>query len=250
MLQTFTFDGGGRLVNMQADYFRYESGGAAGADESIRMRMDGQDLGTYLPGDAITLPRRGVLFEITPVNPACSGVIRLGLGRLDSARLVGTVRVVDEGQAKTLAGGQFAGAAASGASAGAVRARALRASTRAFAIKRLAVGSDVAGDMSFFFAQGAPLVTFTSGAGYPNKIPTMPAVALQSDQFSVVSAGGFITTTEYVTPLPFATLYVPANGQVELPLTTPLIVPIGWSCGVSALVVSRSLKFWVDGEML
>jgi len=95
MLQTLTFNGW-RQINALGSYFRYESGAAVGADSSIRVRADGQDLGLFLPGDDVQLPVELALWEITPVTPTCRGTVRLGVGKISSARLVGTVRVVEE----------------------------------------------------------------------------------------------------------------------------------------------------------
>jgi hypothetical protein len=108
MLQTLTFSGP-RLINAAASFFRYESGSAGGADESIRVRADGQDLGLYFPGDAIELPQAMGAWEITPSTPACAGTVRLGVGRVQSARLVGTVRVIDGERDKVAAGVCFRG---------------------------------------------------------------------------------------------------------------------------------------------
>ncbi len=95
MLQTLTF-AGPRLINAAASFFRYESGSAGGADESIRLRADGQDLGTYYPGDSVELPQACSSWEISPTSSACAGIVRLGVGRVQSARLSGRVSVVDE----------------------------------------------------------------------------------------------------------------------------------------------------------
>lgn len=95
MLQTLTFDGA-RVINAEASFFRYESGSAGGADESIKVRADGQDLGLYFPGDSVELPDRRSMWELVPTTATCRGVVRVGVGRVQSARLSGSVRVIDE----------------------------------------------------------------------------------------------------------------------------------------------------------
>lgn len=107
MLQTFTFGGAGRIINAQARYFRYESGSANGADESIRVRAGGQDLGEYYPGDSIRLPADAVVWEIAPNNAACAGRVRLGVGNVESSRLVGRVEVVDASRLVAIADQSF-----------------------------------------------------------------------------------------------------------------------------------------------
>lgn len=106
MLQTITFNGP-RLINAAATFFRYESGTASGADESIRVRADGQDLGLYFPGDSVELPDERSTWEIVPTSPACAGVVRLGVGRVQSARLTGVVSVMDAGKQRTIANQAF-----------------------------------------------------------------------------------------------------------------------------------------------
>lgn len=103
MLQTLTFNGP-RVVNAEASFFRYESGSAGGADEGIKLRADGQDLGVYYPGDSVELPDRRAMWEITPTTAAAAGIVRLGVGRVQSARLVGTVSVIDGERSKVLSG--------------------------------------------------------------------------------------------------------------------------------------------------
>lgn len=95
MLQSFSFNGA-RQIDAKASFFRYDSGSSGGGDESLRVRADGNDLGLYLPGDAITLPAPATRWEIVPVIAACAGTVRLGMGSIASARLSGTVRVIDE----------------------------------------------------------------------------------------------------------------------------------------------------------
>jgi len=97
------FPAGGRQVNAIASFFRYESGNAGGADESIRVRADGNDLGIYFPGDSIDLPIEARTWEIVPVTAICTGTIRLGVGRVQSARLVGTVRTIDSNRDDVIA---------------------------------------------------------------------------------------------------------------------------------------------------
>ncbi len=118
MLQTLNFSGA-RQVNAKASFFRYESGTAGGADESIRVRADGNDLGTFLPGDYLKLPFEASRWELTPLTASAVGVVRLGLGEVGSSRLVGNVRVIDGERDKVAAGVCYRGSSAvAGASNG------------------------------------------------------------------------------------------------------------------------------------
>lgn len=101
MLQTIDFKGA-RVINAAASFFRYEFGSANGEDEGIRVRADGQDLGIYWPGDAVELPALCNSWEIVPNSAVTKGVIRLGVGRVNSARLVGSVEVIDTAKSTTM----------------------------------------------------------------------------------------------------------------------------------------------------
>jgi hypothetical protein len=96
MLQTFNVPAGGRLVNAKARFFRFESVGVDGADQVLRVRADGQDLGTYLPGDSITLPVDATTWELTPASATQTAIVRLGIATVQAARLVGFVTVTNK----------------------------------------------------------------------------------------------------------------------------------------------------------
>lgn len=114
MLQNLAFGPGGRQIDAAATFFRYESGTANGADEGIRVRADGSDLGVYYPGDGIELPVQAGRWEIVPLSAATTGVVRLGVGRVTSARTVGAVRVIDDSRTRTIGNLAFAVSGASG----------------------------------------------------------------------------------------------------------------------------------------
>lgn len=113
MLQTFTFDasqsGGVRQIDAKGTFFRYESGSANGADVGVKVRLDGNDCGIFYPGDSIEqLPIVATRWEIVPNSAVCKGVVRVGMGRVSSARLVGTVDVMDSGKERTKSNLAFA----------------------------------------------------------------------------------------------------------------------------------------------
>ncbi|TXC66022.1 hypothetical protein FSC37_09185 [Piscinibacter aquaticus] len=99
MLQTYPFPAGGRQIDAKADFFRYESSVSGGADDTIRVRADGNDLGLFSPGDSIKLPITASRWEITPITGTVTGAVRIGVGPVQSARVAGNVRVIDEVQA-------------------------------------------------------------------------------------------------------------------------------------------------------
>jgi hypothetical protein len=87
---------GGRQVNAAGTFFRYESAGNEGTDTSLRLRVDGNDCGSFLPGDSIELPYQGKTWELTPATVnGCSANVKIGLGRITTVRsvLVGGVSI-------------------------------------------------------------------------------------------------------------------------------------------------------------
>lgn len=109
MLQTFEITAGGRVVNAAARFFRYESVNSAGGNELMKIRADGNDLGTYMPGDSITLPFDATTWEITPMSQTATATVRLGIGGVESSRIFGIVQVVDSKKATTQAAQSFVG---------------------------------------------------------------------------------------------------------------------------------------------
>ena len=109
MLQTLNFLAGGRQIDAKANFFRYETCNAFGADESIRVKADGNDLGLFLPGDFVDLPIFATRWEVVPVTLSAIGTVRLGAGKVGSSRLTGNVRVLDGERDKVLSGNCFRG---------------------------------------------------------------------------------------------------------------------------------------------
>ena len=95
MLQTFTVLAGGRQIDAKANFFRYEMAGLDSADQYIRVRADGNDLGAYLPGDSIELPIFAKRWEIVPASATQTATVRLGHGKVTASRLSGVVSVTN-----------------------------------------------------------------------------------------------------------------------------------------------------------
>jgi hypothetical protein len=91
VLQEFDFVGA-RQIDAAGTFFLYDTANLAG-DQAIRLLVGGQPIGKYLPGDRITLPEAARRWEIQPVTPGMSGRVVVGFGKVESARLAGTVSV-------------------------------------------------------------------------------------------------------------------------------------------------------------
>ena len=95
-MQTFNFSALGREINAAGTYVRYERETTGAADASIRVRVNGNDLGLWLPGDYVSLPEAFARVEIIPIAGAV-GEVRIGNGLFSSSRIVmqGTVSIED-----------------------------------------------------------------------------------------------------------------------------------------------------------
>lgn len=96
MLQLFNIPSTGATLRTKGSFFRYEKAGSADLEQRVTVRADGNSLGTYDPGDSIRLPFAAEVWEIKPVGPTQTAVVRIGEGEVQSARLLGVVSVVED----------------------------------------------------------------------------------------------------------------------------------------------------------
>lgn len=171
MLQTLSFNGP-RIINAAATFFRYESAAVDSVDQGIKLRADGADLGIYYPGDSVELPSRAKQWEISPLAATGGGVVRLGLGRVASARLVGVVAVSNKIGAGVSQAGGSGNTTTVGAYA-AVQVVAPATNPRGVVVRRTVVS-----------ATSGPSST---SVGRLIAAPTMPATDLPANGFSFAS---------------------------------------------------------------
>lgn len=86
-MQTYNFDSSGRQINAAGTFLRYERETGGAVDASVRVRVDGQDFGVWLPGDYVELQNRFTTVELAPVAAAV-GEFRIGSGRFASSRML------------------------------------------------------------------------------------------------------------------------------------------------------------------
>lgn len=247
MLQSFNFLAGGRQIDAKGTFFRYESGSAAGADESIRVKADGNDLGIYYPGDGIELPVSAKRWEVLPVTGTTTGIVRVGLGRVNSARLLGNVRIIDAAGEKTLAGSQFWGSISTVAIVGNVSLVFVKPGASKFYVKAISVQSTVAGD-----------VVVGIGAGDGTTISGGGSVAMRNKLINGAGSVGLIGSGQSVGAVPtgaevpgwgeIARTFISANSPAPLPLTTPLLVQGTARLYVSGVAVNRNVSAILDVE--
>jgi hypothetical protein len=232
MLQTIGFPAGGRQIDAKASFFRYEAvANANGGDESIRVNADGNDLGLFLPGDAVRLPIEAKRWTITPVNATATGTLRLGVGSVESARLVGNVRVIDQAVDKTRAGSQFIGNISSAANVGNVSVCGIVPKAGTVAVKRLTVSSATAGLVSLYRATGQG----TANPDYPNAITNklVGGTGSVSRVTTGITSAALPAAGEAPGAVFWMSMYIPANLPVEVPITSPILL-----AGSNVLIVS------------
>jgi hypothetical protein len=110
MLQNFTFESTGRQIATAATFIKYEKVNAGATDDGIQISADGQSLGVWYPGDSVELPNQVTLIQVTPIANA-QGVVRAGLGRIISNRMVmtGQIGTTDLSLTKADSGKLFSG---------------------------------------------------------------------------------------------------------------------------------------------
>lgn len=240
MLQTLNFPAGGRQIDAKASFFRLESCNALGADESVRVRADGNDLGIFLPGDYVELPGVATRWEVIPVIATATGSVRLGMGRVGSSRLTGNVRVIDQSAEKTRAGGQYLGIASSGAAPGLVSVAGVYAGggSGATAIKRMQIASSTAGTVAIGFAtnRGTGLATVTP----PSSKMNGAAGAVHRAAFGTI-AGSAPTVAELPGWSSVGLLAIAANTYTDVVFAEPIVLSGNNCFGVIGQVANRDI---------
>lgn len=254
MLQTFSLDGTGRQVDAAASFFRYEAGAAGGASEALRVTADGNDLGTYLPGDAVRLPLVAKRWTFTPASAALVGTIRLGVAAVESARLVGTVNVVDDSATKTLAGRQhFIGVTflANATLQGVLSLRlgtALQAAGARAAVKRVIITSPTAGDVILGYGTGTGTATVFSNFAR-NKLLASTASGVEG-MTGGAAPGTAITVGELPGFVGLTRLSLSAGVPFVLEVDEPFVIQGTNLLAVIGLVVNRQLTLSAELEEL
>lgn len=238
MLQTFNVPAGGRQINAKASFFRLESVSASGSDESVRVRADGQDLGTYLPGDALRLPIDASNWEVTPVTGTATAIVRLGVGGVDSSRVFGVVSVVDTAKQTTLSGAAFTGLGSTAAVAAQYGTAILwnpAGSTRRLVLENLRIRNTNAGAQDFAVG-GVAVDQFVSAGGFANKLVGSPgpsaALIRQKQDHGVDPVALLVSGTH-------AAGQIAAGASYEFAPKRPIVIPPG---GFGFMVANRTVN--------
>lgn len=240
MLQTIGFPAGGRQIDAKATYFRYESANSAGSDETIRVRADGNDLGTYTPGDSIELPVSANRWEIIPASNTNTGTVRLGIGRVASARVAGTVRVVDGEREKVLAGYCFRAPCtqgAAGVSAMIVQVWNPLGSGKNLFIQTARVALSVADSWGFQTCEAQMPTALAIGRNL-NKLGQASVALTRSD------TTGAARTNE----IKFGDGFLAANADALVEFRRPVLVPPGTGFGIFTNTPATTIRSAIEWE--
>lgn len=248
MLSDFNF-AGARQINTSGRFFLYYSANNPnGLDERLKVYGDGRYFGTFAPGDYIEeLPRDVEAWYIEPVTATMSGTVFVGDAKARSNRLTGTVRIVDESAAKTLAGLQFYGLMRRAVAAGKFSMCGILAGARAFSLKK-----------AWFTAGAAGLGTIVVGTGAPTDTPASLAVRNKqlgganalATRVSGLAVANNPTVGELPGSDPQASFYINANVLTEMPISNPIVIPAGSFFGIVGPALATEVGMWFDGEEL
>lgn len=206
-MQTFNFSALGREINAAGTYVRYERETTGAADASIRVRVNGNDLGLWLPGDYVSLPEAFARVEIIPIAGAV-GEVRIGNGLFSSSRIVmqGTVSIEDLAKTTTEASKAGMGHVLAAQSLGNYAGVFLKntSATKKIYVRRLAVGAREtgAGWKLGVVSAGSPGAAI---AGQNNNKKTSGA-AMAGELRAMFAAGAawvpsrIVTAVDYVAP--------------------------------------------------
>lgn len=237
MLQTFNVPAGGRIINAKARFFRFESAGFDTTDQTLRLRADGQDLGVYLPGDSITLPIDAKTWEVAPASATQTSVVRLGIGTVQTARLLGVVQVVDTNKARTIAANGFAHAGSRGASAGVFARCGIvnpTGNTKRAIVERLSYSTGgAATTFGIGFVPQASLAGI--GAGVNSKLSGGAVSSCLGQADSSASFQANMTG-----------LYARSGTQGEIALATPIVVLPGFGLVVNISTANQDAFLGID----
>jgi hypothetical protein len=190
MIQTYTFRGQGRQIDASGVSFRYEAASDGSGETTIDLRVDGIPVGSFEPGDQLDLPTAARRWEIVPRSAGCLGSVRIGMGRVTSAKLSGVVQTVDGGKSRSLAGGGLAAYCGVGSVAGQFGQAQLwnkAASGKNLIVTACSVASGAQGPLNCSAFLGQVLLSSLIGSGQNKKAGAATSAAAETRVENVAS---------------------------------------------------------------
>jgi hypothetical protein len=202
------FDAAGR-------FFSYIEHTSPATVPGIRLWVEGQPVGVILPGQTFEVDQDCRRWELVPIDPACTGRVLIGYGRMHTGRVVGPVETESaatlavEGAAHHLCQWGVGGA-------GLFRCQGLYAAGRTLIVRRIMAA---AAGYNMYRGTGVPTAPL-SGRVPTNKHPNGPAATAVGYQFDAATLAGPITGVALG-----ASVHTGTTNPSELVTSAPWIIP-------------------------
>ncbi len=254
--------GGQAQVRQDADFVIFQRVIGAPVLDSVRVKVDGQDLGVFSPGDYLKMPRAGTAWEFilngTPTGSGAIYVFKLAKGLAGSLGVEGVVSIAAAGSRRSLLGGQMMGVS-EGTSAAAEFPYCIclsGAGGAAMSVQKLWISSTVAQKVSVWRAQN-------SGLRWPlgnlNQMQDCYSASPFQNQGYLVTRFASLTGTPQAVPAniaygdsgPLWTGYCPANTPVQVDLLDAIVFQVAVEhIGVYGHTANSTLAVTFQGELM
>lgn len=249
MLQAHWFAGNSQFA-AQGRFFLLQSSNAAtlGVSGAVEVFADGVGQGTFYQGDSIELEKPAQRWEVRPASPGLVGSVVIGSGNVRSARVSGSVSVVDNSAQKTAAGLQFFGGPSRTAAAGFFVFAGLRAQSRAVVLRSVRARPSGACSLFLYSVTGTPAPGGGALVSFAAKNRQLGA----ADSTAAVDHGAFTAFPPPAGELPGAVAIeapsVSAGEWHEIRPQTPFLIPAGRALCIVANVAALQLVSQWDFE--
>ena len=182
-------------------------------------------------------------FEVSnPQTYAQAVVLMIADGNGGSRRQPGNVRVIDNSSDKTLAGQQFVGSITCSPPVGKIAVAGIKAISKRVAARRIVLSSTLAGSVSLIGLSGDPTTdALVQGVFANNKLSS----GAQSTTFHVRASDNVMPGAKAL-----GSVYIAANVPYEFPISSPVVVEVGYLLVASAGVIDRNIILLCDFEEL
>lgn len=230
MLQTYQFHGA-RVVNTPGRFMLYQRATDPNYDDEITVYCEGVSIGLYRPGDSVQIPKEVDTWEIVPTAPQQRGLVVIGYGQVNTARVSGVVDVNDSAVARGLLGLTYFGSLSRQAVAGKFGVVGIYADNQTLLLRGVTTFAGASGTAVAWRGTGTPTTPLNERA-ITNKVTSGPVSASRLAAYDLTTSGAPGTEITGVTCDPIAMSYLMgANGSANI---------------VSSLILKPGESFWVQ----
>jgi hypothetical protein len=231
------FDAAGR-------FFSYTEHTSPGTVPGVRLWVEGQPVGIIHPGQTFEVDEDCRRWEVVPIDPACTGQVLIGYGRMHTGRIVGPVDSTTS-LADSRSGKESFACGYRAPGAGLFAALGINAQTRALAVRSAVVIAAGATGFNVHKGTGGLCTAPTGTRGLVNKLTSGPAATGLIQYFDAAALSGPITGVTLGPSFFTGTL----QGQ-QLISGAPLILVPGESLWVIATTANVAHMFAIDATEL